>query len=429
MTEQDIIAAIDVGTTKVLALLAAIDGPGRPRILAHSVVPCEGLERGNVTDVAKTTEAVRAALNRVEAETGLEVRAAHVGVSGSHVDYENRRDSVRGVGSVGVITKEELSADLPNRASALEDHRELLHAVPLSYTVDGEEGIRNPVGMHSATVEVDTHLISADRSRLDRLTRAVREAGVEVDELIMEPLASGMAVLTAEDMQYGTMMIDIGGGTSDVVVFAGGQPSYTGVVPVGGYQFTNDICVTYNVEYEAAERAKRIYGHAHPASADPTKMISLPLRDRPAQVTVSSRELSQLLRERAVELAKMVRIKLEEAEEAHIESSRAVLTGGASELPGISEIFQRYLGRAVRLGRPIDFAIEDEVADPSHATGVGMLVWASNQAVHGSLKHVRSRPLAVPPNGSGSGPWILRWLYGGSKNGAQPAGEPSVQQV
>ena len=197
MTEQDIIAAIDVGTTKVLALLAAIDGPGRPRILAHSVVPCEGLERGNVTDVAKTTEAVRAALNRVEAETGLEVRAAHVGVSGSHVDYENRRDSVRGVGSVGVITKEELSADLPNRASALEDHRELLHAVPLSYTVDGEEGIRNPVGMHSATVEVDTHLISADRSRLDRLTRAVREAGVEVDELIMEPLASGMAVLTA----------------------------------------------------------------------------------------------------------------------------------------------------------------------------------------------------------------------------------------
>ncbi len=410
MTQPDMITAIDVGTTKVVALIATIDGPGEPRILAHSVVPCGGLRRGNVEDVAKTTAAVRSALDWVESGAGVQVRSAYVGVSGSHVGYENRRDPVQGVGAIGVVTPEELAADLPNRASALPGDRQLVHAVPISYTVDGEEGIRNPVGMHSASVEVDTHLVTADRTRLGRLTRAVRAAGIEVDALVMEPLASGLAVLTPEEMQCGTMMIDIGGGTSDVVVFSGGRLCYTGVIPVGGYQFTNDVCVTYNVEYDAAERAKLSFGHTQLAAVDPSQAISLPLRDRPAQVTVSARELAQLLSERAVELAKMVRIKLEEAEAAHIASSKAVLTGGASELPGLAEIFQRHLGRAVRRGSPREIAQGAELTDPGYATGIGMLVWASTR--QGARGHVRvGQRGAGAANGSNGG-GMGRYLRG-----------------
>ena len=421
MTQPEIITAIDVGTTKVLALVAAMDGPGEPRILAHSMVPCEGLRRGNVEDVGSTTAAVRSALDWVESEAGLEVRSAYVGASGAHVGYENRRDPVEGVGTIGVITPEELAADPPGRTSELADDRQVVHAVPISYTVDGEEGIRNPVGMHSASVEVDTHLITADRKLLARLTRAVRAAGIGVDALVMEPLASGIAVLSPEEMQCGTMVIDIGGGTSDVVVFSGGRLCYTGVIPVGGYQFTNDVCVTYNAEYDAAERAKLQFGHTQMAAVDPTQMISLPLRDRPAQVTVSARELAQLLGERAAELAKMVRIKLEEAEAAHIASSKAVLTGGASELPGMADIFQRHLGRAVRLGSPAQVAQGAGLADPAHATGIGMLMWASTR--QGARGHVRRgvKGAANGSNGGGLGRY-LRGLMMRPRATAEPSG-------
>ncbi len=405
MKESEILTAIDVGTTKILAVVAAVDDSAEPTVLAHAVVPCKGLSRGNVENMAKTTDAVRAALDRLESDAGVDIHSAYVGVTGAHVSYENRRDPIRGVGTVGVITPEELAADISSRSAGPGPNRQLVHAVPISYTVDGEEGIRNPVGMHSSSVEVDTHMITADRARLGKLTRAVQNAGIEVDALVMEPLASGLSVLTTEEREQGALMIDIGGGTSDVVVFSGGRLCYTGVVPVGGFQFTNDVCITYNAEYEAAERAKLEHGHTEPGAVDAALTLSLALRDRPAQVTVTGRELAQLFRERAVELAKMVHIKLEEANAAYMTSTKIVLTGGASELPGIANIFQRQLGRAVRLGAPMRSDSYVGLKDPAHATGVGILIWASSHHDAGlpARRNGRSRGGRRRTNGAGTG--------------------------
>ena len=382
MTEPGIITAIDVGTTKVFAMVAAVDGT-RPRVLAHATVPCRGLMRGNVEDVAETTLAVRAALDLVEAEAGIEIDSAYIGVTGAHVTCENRRDRLDGVGSIGVITPQELYAGspVPDARSSDED-RQVIHAMPISYTLDGEEGIRNPIGMHSKSVEVDTHVITADRARLQLLTQAVRNAGIEVDALVMEPLASGLATLTRDEMDRGTLLIDIGGGTCDMVAFRGGKVSYTGVVPIGGYQFTNDICLTYNVDRDSAEQAKVEHGHTEPAAVDPDGMVSMSLADRPTDIRVPTRELAQLLRERAMEMGQLIRIKLDDAKSGQVGSVKVVLTGGASELPGIADILQRYLGRRVRLGSPNRaFEGAEGLADPMHATGLGILAWAAAQPV------------------------------------------------
>lgn len=405
MNESKILTAIDVGTTKVFALVAAVEGSEDPRVLAHATVPCQGLRRGNVENAAKTSDAIQAAVEQLEADAGVEIHSAYVGVTGAHVAYENRRDPIEGAGSIGVITPEELDEEIHRTIAGPGSERQLVHAVPISYTVDGEEGIRNPVGMHSNAVEVDTHVITADRKRLDRLTQAVLDAGIEVDAMVMEPLASGLSVLTAEERAQGVVMVDIGGGTSDVVIFSGGRLLYTGVVPVGGFQFTNDVCVTYNVEYEAAEDAKLEHGHTEPGAVSATQMVSLPLRDRPAQVTVPARELAQLFRERAVELAKMVYIKLEEADASLLSSSRVVLTGGASALPGIQGIFRQQLRRNVRLGGPMHSGADIELRDPAHATGVGILIWATSRQgqVQAAQVNGRSHGARRRQNGNGAG--------------------------
>jgi cell division protein FtsA len=344
--------------------------------------------RGNVQDVAGTTAAVRAALDFVEAEAGIKVDSAYVGVTGAHVKCENRRDRLDGVGSIGVITPQELYAGSPvsdassSNGDSPDEDRQLIHAMPISYTLDGEEGIRNPIGMHSKSVEVDTHVITADRAHLKRLTQAVTDAGIAVDALVMEPLASGLATLTRDEMDRGTLLIDIGGGTCDMVAFRGGKVSYTGVVPIGGYQFTNDICLTYNVDRDSAEQAKVEHGHTEPAAVDPDGVVRMTLADRPADIEVPTRELAQLLRERAMEMGQLIRIKLDDAKSGQIGSVKVVLTGGASELPGIADIVQRYLGRRVRLGSPSRaYEGAEGLNDPMHATGLGILAWAAAQPV------------------------------------------------
>jgi cell division protein FtsA len=416
MTEPGIITAIDVGTTKVFAMVAAVDG-ARPRVLAHATVPCRGLMRGNVEDVAETTMAIRAALDFVEAGAGVEIESAYIGVTGAHVKCENRRDRLDGVGSIGVITPQELYADssLPNGGGpdgSPNGGRQVIHAMPISYTLDGEAGIRNPIGMHSKSVEVDTHVITADRARLQLLTQAVRDAGIEVDALVMEPLASGLATLTRDEMDRGTLLIDIGGGTCDMVAFRGGKVSYTGVVPIGGYQFTNDICLTYNVDRDSAEQAKLEHGHTEPAAVDPDGLVSMSLADRPADILVPARELAQLLRERATEMAQLIRIKLDDAKSGQVGSVKIVLTGGASELPGIADILQRYLGRRVRLGSPSRaFEGAEDLTDPMHATGLGILAWAAAQPVPAKVSRATRRGIgraASPGRLAGIGSGVSR---------------------
>ena len=376
--EPGLIAALDVGTTKVCGILGRKAGTKGVEILGHSTVPCDGLRKGNVSDIAATEKAVRQCVRELESSTGFRIESGFVGLTGSHVSFENRRDRLDTAGEKGVITSDDLNRSPRTLdAAASEPGRQIIHTVKMSYSLDGRFGIRNPLGMHSNNVEVETHLVTGRGALINRLVEAVENAGVRVDSLVLEPLASGLAVLKPQEKERGAVIVDIGGGTTDVVCFRQGRINYTGVIPVGGFQFTNDIVLTFNTSYEAAEAAKLKYASTEvQGPAIDTEEILLPVAGRDTDVKVQRQEICQLTRERALELTKLIKLKLYEQGEK-LSADRLVLTGGTSNLPGLAALMQRSLAMPVRQGIPIlRGALPEELKNSAYATSVGILLWA-----------------------------------------------------
>ena len=398
-----IVAAIDVGTTKVCTIVGRKAAAGGVDVLGYSSVPCNGLRKGNVADSDLTEKAVRESLFEVAAATGYRIESAFVGVTGAHVGFENRRDVLDSAGDVGVITTADLTrVPGPVKADVGAPGRSLIHTLRMNYTLDGREAIRNPLGMHSRQVEVETHVVTGGTPFIDKLVKAVEGASVKVNSLVLEPLASGLAVLTPEEKEVGVVMVDIGGGTTDLVGFRRGRVCYTGVIPVGGYQFTNDIALTYDTPYDAAEAAKVRYGTADPFEVGTDEDISLPVAGRDTEVNLKRHELCQLMKERGQELAQLVRLKLESADMGDPSELRVVLTGGASNLRGLPRLMQRSLGIPVRHGAPsIRGTIPDELKEPAYATSVGMLLWAATEYVPAArtTQNGRNHGLEAGPRG------------------------------
>ncbi len=384
MQDSRILTAIDVGTTKVFTIVGRKDGSGGVKVLAYSVVPCEGLRKGNVADVAATSKAIMDTLREVEQLAGVKVESAYVGVTGSHVTFENRRDSLQWVGNRGVITEEDLKL-VPERVASAANAagRKVLHALPITYTLDGKNGIRNPLGMHTGNLEVETHVVTAAMPFVERLMDAVEGAGIAVDALVLEPIASSEAVLTQEERERGAALVDIGGGTTDIVIFKRGAVNYTTVLPIGGFQFTNDIAVTYNTPLEDAEEIKLKYAHTEPDTVRPDEEVALRVYGRTSRLSVPLRDICMLTRERTQELMRMIKLKLREAGIFDIESVQLVFTGGASNLPGLVPFIKKTATGKVRIGVPSGSAsgvqLPDALRAPSFATGAGILLWAARQ--------------------------------------------------
>ena len=402
MQESRILTAIDVGTTKVCTIIARTTEDGDVNILAHSVVPCDGLSKGNVVDITATSNAIRLSVEEAERKAGVKVNSAHVGVTGAHVSFENRSDTLQWVGYKGVITPDDLVRVPDKIASASKKTgRKVLHALPMNYSLDGQSGIRNPIGMHTKQLEVETHVISGLDTFIERLLDAARIAGITVDDLVLEPLASSEAVLTKEEKEKGVALIDIGGGTTDVVVFKGGNIFYTSVLPVGGFQFTNDISQMYSTPYEAAEKAKLEYASTDPEGVRPEENVQLAAFDRTGKQTISRHDLCQLTRERAQELIRLIKVKLKETDIENISDFPIVITGGASNLPGLQDLMRKTLSENVRSGVPNgNIAISDALREPAYATAVGILIWAANKQLTPPPQSVNGHE---SPNGDNRG--------------------------
>ena len=381
--ETGTVVAIDVGTTKVCTIVGRKSGTKGIQVLAHSTVPCQGLRKGNVVDVDATAEAVRASVQEVEHAVGHRIKSAFVGVTGAHVGFENRWGRLEAAGERGVIIADDLNGHTKWPAGTSDEPgRKLIHAIKMSYSLDGESGIRNPLGMHSRDLEVETHYVTGATSFISKLMQAMEKAEVGVDSLVLEPLASGLAVLTPEEKERGALLVDMGGGTTDVVGFKHGNICYTGVIPVGGYQFTNDIVLTFNTPYEAAEAAKLQYAttELHVAALD--EEISLPIKGSDVLLRVPRLDICQLTRERGQELARMIKLQLDDACIGEPSDIRVVLTGGASNLPGLARLIERTLAIRVRPGVPsVRGTIPEELKDATYATSVGILLWAATEYV------------------------------------------------
>jgi cell division protein FtsA len=372
-----LITAIDIGTTKVCTVVGSGYTPSHMNIVAHSTVPSRGIRKGSVSDASEVTQAVRASVSKVEAQLGRKIHSAYISVTGGHISFENRRQRMSVRNDLGVVTQKDL-ARMPIIAAknAVDNDRELIHAIALEYAVGKNEGIRNPIGMHTKEIEVDSLLITGATSYVEKLVRSVEAAGVAVEDMVLDPIASSRAVLQSGELQRGVAVVDIGGGTTDLVAFRENRVVYTTVIPVGGYQFTSDIAFVYQAAFNSAEQVKINHVNISPKALNDEGEIPI-TTSAGKELMISKGDVCKLARERAQELVKLVALKLMEAETGPIASTRVVLTGGASQLEGLEEAFQHGLTKHARIGAPEGMrSLPETLKGPEYSTAVGTLMWA-----------------------------------------------------
>ncbi|MFL2760401.1 MAG: cell division protein FtsA [Dehalococcoidia bacterium] len=399
-TNSDLIAVIDVGTTKVCTVVARKSKSGFPELISFSDVPCSGVKRGNVVDATAISDAIRKTVSEIRSNVGIDVRSAYVGITGSHISYENRVDYFPDIGRQGVVTLDEV-AQIPDMVSeGLHlPGRTIIHALPIQYAVDGHDGIKNPVGMHVTGLEVTTHLVTADSYFADKLEDTLKMSAIDLKAMVIEPFASSEAILTQTEKDIGSAVVDIGGGTTDMVIFKNGSAVYTGTIPVGGFQFTNDVCLTYNVGFSEAEEAKVKYGNTNLSAIDLTEIVPVSPIGSSATIELRRRDLCQLMRERAMELIRLIDLKLQQGGLKENPNSIVYITGGASQLPGFYEMAEQFIPNCVvKRGYP-DFlmGITDDLRNPSYATAIGMVLHAF------SVENSMERRLGMNDSIEGSG--------------------------
>ncbi|MFB0546062.1 MAG: cell division protein FtsA, partial [Anaerolineae bacterium] len=259
------IVGIDIGTTKICTLVGEVDGEGELRIVGVGVVPSRGLRKGVVVNVAEVTEAIAASVEKAERISGYKIESAFVGVGGGHISSINSRGVVAIRRGERGISSEDIDRSLDAaRAIAIPHNREIIHTIPRRFTIDGQDGVRDPIGMQAFRLEVEAHIVTGASSSISNLVKCVQGAGVGIDDLILEPLASGEAVLTEAEREMGVVLADIGGGTTDIAIFIEGSIWHTVILGIGGNHLTNDIAIGLCSPFTTAEEIKVKYGHAQP---------------------------------------------------------------------------------------------------------------------------------------------------------------------
>ncbi|WP_337845432.1 cell division protein FtsA [Thermus sp.] len=377
-----IIAGLDVGTSKVTTVIGELAPDGVLDIIGESTVPSQGLKRGVVVNLERTTEAIRQSLFQAERVAGIKVERVVVGVGGPHL---------KGITSHGLaairrghtIAEADVERAIEQaKAYPLDGEIELLHALPLEYRVDGQEGIRDPVGMAGVRLEVDVHLVAAGRGPLANLRRAVEGAGLEVEAFVVQALASGLGALLPEEENMTVLLLDIGGGTTDVAVFKNGRLAHTAVLPLGGEHVTGDIAQLLKIPFEEAERVKRKYGAALPELADPELVLEIN-QEGGTLGEVPAPELARIIRPRLREILHLARQSVDEAMgPLEIRVNRVVLTGGSTLMRGVDLLARQQYNLPVRIGRPQGVSgLSDVVASPAHAAAVGLVRYGATLPV------------------------------------------------
>jgi cell division protein FtsA len=392
-------AAIDVGTTKVCTVVAEVTQAREIRILGVGVGPSQGLTRGMVDNIHAAMEAIASSVERAERASGARILSAHVGMTGPHVSSMNSRGIVaiadpRQPIAVGDVERALESARIVN----IPNNREVLHVVPRYYVVDGQDHVVDALGMFGSRLDVETHVVTAGSSAIHNLLRCVEGAGVRVDSLILDSLASTQAAVNPEELEHGVLVVDIGGGTTDLAVYVRGSVVHTAVLPVGGAQMTGDLVIALRIPQPAAEQAKREYGHAIPSMVEEDDTVEVDAFGAEGRKTVSRRLIAEVLQARTEELLEMVRAEMRRGSQEELLAAGVVLTGGAASLPGIELLAEEVLQLPARVGRPRHLAgLSDLLHEPAYSTSVGLLRWALRE------QEISLRPAARPATGSVAG--------------------------
>ena len=376
MKKRSIVGAIDVGTTKICTILADVSAGDSPRVVGVGIAPSKGLHKGLVVNIGEARESIRESVRKAEQTSNYKVESAYVGVTGRHVSSMNNRGVVAITRNDRVVRPDDLKRVLASAQSVkTAGDRRLLHIIPRSYAVDGQAGVENPVGMHGFRLDVETHVITAAVTSIQNLVKCIRSIGIDIEDLVLEPLASSEAILTEDEKQTGVILADIGGGTTDIAVFREGSIWHTSILPVAGYQLTRDVAIGLGLPFEIAEEMKKKYGSVLPVYEGTTDTAPAISQDGHG---VSYQDLCDIIRARVEEIMKLILLEMPNSEYEALVPSGLVLTGGSSNLAGMATLGRDILRLPVRVGTPNDiYGIGDVLRDPAYATSVGLLLWGT----------------------------------------------------
>ncbi len=374
-TEKNLIVGLDIGTSKVVAIVGEINPEGGVEIIGIGSHPSRGLKKGTVVNIESTVQSIQRAVEEAELMAGCQIHSVFAGIAGSHIRSLNSH------GIVAIRDKEVGQGDIDRvldaaRAVAIPADQKVLHTLPQEFIIDNQEGIREPIGMSGVRLEAKVHMVTGAVSAAQNIVKCVRRCGLEVDDVILEQLASSYAVLTDDEKELGVCLVDIGGGTTDIAIFTEGAIRHTAVIPIAGDQVTNDIAVALRTPTQYAEEIKLKYACALTQLATSEETIEVPGVGERESRRLARKVLAEVVEPRYEELFMLVQAELRRSGFEDICASGIVLTGGCSKIEGAVELAEEIFHMPVRLGVPqATTGLADVVRNPIHATGVGLLLF------------------------------------------------------
>jgi cell division protein FtsA len=376
--KHETVCGLDIGTTKTCAVVA-VDGPNGLEIVGVGEAPSMGMRKGVVVDLDETIKSIEAATEKAERMAGFHVSDVFVGITGDHIRSTNNRAVVAVSGDDREVSPVDVRRVIDaSKIINLPADRQIIHALPRFFTVDGQDGVDDPVGMAGGRLEVDTHLITGGSTFITNVLKCVHRAGLEAAGLVFEPLASSASTLMAEEKQVGVVLLDIGGGTTDIAVFSLGSAILTSTIPVGGNILTNDISLGLKTSLAEAEEVKKRFGAG---VRDAMNEETFPVRTLDGRATkdATTAQLRQIVVPRVLETLRMAKTKIVENVPRDLVLGEVVLTGGGSLLPGIEPIAEDVFGLPVRVGMPRTVGgLTDAMTQPQYATAIGLVIFGAN---------------------------------------------------
>lgn len=378
MKNDHIIVGLDIGTTKIAAVVGRLDEHGQLNIIGVGQSPSNGLRRGVIINIRKTIQSIKKAIEDAELISGHKITSVYAGIAGDHIRSINSKGVIAVSSKDKIITEEDVVRVIEAaKAIALPMDREILHVLPQEYVVDDQDGIKNPVGMCGTRLEAEVHIVTGAVASAQNIINCIHDAGYEVADIVLEPYASSLAVLDSDERELGVAIIDIGGGTTDIAVIFGGSVRYTSVIGLGGQHLTNDISQGLRTSVDLAEKIKKKYGVALQSLIEEDELIKVAGIGGRKDREVSKVLLSGIIQPRMEEMLQFALKEMEKSNIIEFLGAGIVLTGGASLLEGIVDLAERVTGIPVKMGKPIvSGGLVESVDSPVYSTGVGLIQYA-----------------------------------------------------
>ncbi len=386
--EKNFIVGLDIGTSKVVAIVGELNDSNKIEVVGIGTHPSRGLKKGVVVNIESTVHSIQKAIEEAELMAGCDIHSVYAGIAGNHIKSLNSH------GIVAIQDKEVSLNDVDRvidaaRAVAIPADQKILHILPQEFLIDSQEGILDPIGMSGIRMEAKVHMVTGAESAAQNIIKCIERCGLEVDDIVLEQLASSYSVLTEDEKDLGSCLVDIGGGTTDIAVFQGGAIQHTAVIPIAGDQVTNDIAVSMRTPTQYAEEIKIKYACALSQLANPDETIEVPsVGDRPPR-RLARQTLAEIVEPRFEELFSLIRNELRRSGFEESTPAGIIITGGSSKMEGAVELAEEIFHVPVRLGSPqyVEGLI-DVVRNPIHATGVGLLLYGRDSLDLGSYNKI-----------------------------------------